>query len=149
LNYLPAVNYTGLDISPEYICSAKKRFGPRGRFYCNDVGLAAIEEEQATFDLVLAIGVIHHLNDAQAARLFDLARLALHSTGRLVTYDGCYVPQQSRIARWLLAKDRGKFVRNREDYLRLALARFSKVEPHLRHDLLRVPYTHLIMRCFD
>jgi hypothetical protein len=37
----------------------------------------------------------------------------------------------------------------REDSLRLALARFSKVKPHLRHDLLRVPYTHLIMRCFD
>ena len=30
LNYLPAVNYTGLDISPEYICSAKKRFGSQG-----------------------------------------------------------------------------------------------------------------------
>jgi SAM-dependent methyltransferase len=149
LNYLPAVNYTGLDISPEYICSAKKRFGSRGRFYCNDVGLAAIEEERGTFDLVLAIGVIHHLNDAQAARLFDLARLALRPTGRLVTYDGCYVPQQSRIARWLLAKDRGKFVRTREDYLRLALVRFSKVDPQLRHDLLRMPYTHLIMRCSD
>ncbi|MGB8370774.1 MAG: class I SAM-dependent methyltransferase [Limisphaerales bacterium] len=149
LNYLPAVNYTGLDISPEYICSAKKRFGSKGRFCCGDVGLAAIEGEQGAFDLVLATGVIHHLDDAQAARLFDLARLVLRPTGRLVTYDGCYIPQQSRIARWMLAKDRGKFVRTREEYLRLALARFSQVEPHLRHDLLRVPYTHLIMRCFD
>jgi hypothetical protein len=85
------------------------------------------------------MGVIHHLDAAQAARLFDLARLALRPTGCLVSYDGCYVPQQSRIARWLLAKDRGKFVRPREDFLWLALARFSKVEPHLRHDLLRVP----------
>ncbi|MGA2242247.1 MAG: class I SAM-dependent methyltransferase [Verrucomicrobiota bacterium] len=149
LNYLPAVNYTGLDISPEYICSARKRFGARGRFCCGDVGLATIEGEQGTFDLVLAIGMIHHLDDAQAARLFDLARLALRPTGRLVTYDGCYVPQQSHIARWLLAKDRGKFVRTREEYLRLALARFSKVELHLRHDLLRIPYTHLIMCCCD
>jgi SAM-dependent methyltransferase len=147
LNYLPMVNYTGLDISPEYICSAKKRFGSRGRFCCADIGPAAIEGEQGTFDLVLATGVIHHLDDAQAARLFDLAHLALRPTGRLVTYDGCYVPQQSRIARWMLSKDRGKFVRSREDYLRLASARFSKVEPHLRHDLLRMPYTHLIMRC--
>ena len=149
LNYLPPVNYTGLDISPEYIDSAKKRFGARGRFWCGDVGRAAIEGEQGTFDLVLATGVIHHLDDAQAARLFDLARLALRPTGRLATFDGCYMPQQSHIARWLLARDRGKFVRTREEYLRLALTRFSKVEPHLRHDLLRVPYTHLIMRCFD
>jgi SAM-dependent methyltransferase len=149
LHYLPAVNYTGLDISPEYIASAKQRFGSRGRFFCGDVGLATIEGEQGTFDLVLAIGVLHHLDDGQAAKLFDLARLALRPSGRLVTYDGCYVPQQSRIARWLLTKDRGKFVRPREEYLRLARARFSKVEPHLRHDLLCMPYTHLIMRCGD
>jgi hypothetical protein len=85
------------------------------------------------------MGVIHHLDAAQAARLFDLARLALRPTGCLVSYDGCYVPQQSRIARWLPAKARGKFVCTCEDPRRLALARFSKVEPHLRHDPLRVP----------
>jgi SAM-dependent methyltransferase len=147
LNYLPAVNYTGLDISPEYIRSARERFGSRGRFFCGDVGLATIEGEQGTFDLVLATGVIHHLDDAQAAKLFNLARRALRPTGRLVTFDGCYVTEQSRIARWLLANDRGKFVRSREAYLRLASERFSKVEPHIRHDLLRMPYTHLIMRC--
>jgi SAM-dependent methyltransferase len=147
LNYLPSTNYTGLDVSPDYIRSATERFGSRGRFLCGDLGLASIEGEQGTFDLVMAIGVIHHLDDAQAARLFDLARLALRPTGRLVTYDGCYVSKQSPIARWMLSKDRGKFIRNREDYLRLASARFPKVEPHLRHDLLRVPYTHLILRC--
>ena len=147
LDHLPAVNYTGLDLSPEYISSAEKRFGSKGRFCCGDVGVATIEGEQGTFDLVLAIGVIHHLDDAQAAKLFDLARRALRPAGRLVTYDGCYVAQQSRIARWLLAKDRGKFVRPREEYLRLALTNFSKVEPHLRNDLLCIPYTHLIMRC--
>ena len=114
-----------VDISPEYICSAKKRFGSRGRFFCSDVGLATIEEEQGTFDLVLAIGVIHHLDDAQAAKLFDLARLALRPTGRLVTYDGCYVPDQSKIARWFLSHDRGNFIRARAEYLRLASARFD------------------------
>jgi SAM-dependent methyltransferase len=147
LHYLPEVHYTGLDISPEYIRSAERRFGSRGRFLCGDLGLGAIGEEQGTFDLVLATGVIHHLNDAQATGLFDLASRALRPAGRLITFDGCYVPQQSPMARWLLAKDRGKFVRRQEDYLRLASACFTKVEPHLRYDLLRVPYTHLIMRC--
>jgi SAM-dependent methyltransferase len=149
LDFLPAVSYTGLDISPEYIRSAKERFGSRGRFLCGDVGSATIEKERGLFDLVLATGVVHHLDDAQAACLFDLARRVLRPTGRLITYDGCYVSQQSRLARWLLARDRGKFVRTREDYLRLASAHFAKVETHLRHDLLRLPYTHLIMRCFN
>ena len=93
LNYLPAVNYTGLDVGPEYIDSARKRFGSKGRFLCGDVGLATIEGEQGAFDLVLATGVIHHLDDTQATKLFDLARLILRPAGRLVTYDGCYVPR--------------------------------------------------------
>lgn len=147
LEYLADVDYTGLDISPEYIASAKKRYGSRGRFLCGDVGMAALEEERGTFDLVLATGVVHHLDDERATRLFELASQVLRPTGRLVTYDGCLVAGQSPIARWLLSRDRGHFIRTREQYLRLASARFSKVQPVLRHDLLRVPYTHLIMRC--
>jgi SAM-dependent methyltransferase len=149
LDYLPDTNYTGLDISPEYISAAKQRYGSRGRFYCGDVGLTAIEGEQGSFDLVMAIGVVHHLDDARAGKLFALARRVLRPTGCLVTYDGCYELQQSRIARWMLAHDRGKFVRTREEYLRLASTHFSKVDLRLRHDLLRIPYTHLIMRCSD
>jgi SAM-dependent methyltransferase len=149
LNYLPESDYTGFDISPEYIAAAQKRFARKGRFYCNDVGLATIEQEQGTFNLVMATGVLHHLDDETAGRLFDLARLALKPEGRLVTYDGCYVPEQSKIARWFLSHDRGNFVRTQAEYLRLASARFSKVDSHLRHDLLRMPYTHLIMVCSE
>jgi SAM-dependent methyltransferase len=96
---------------------------------------------------VLATGVLHHLDNERAAKLFELARTALRPDGRLITYDGCYVPEQSKAVRWVLSKDRGKFVRKREEYLRLASASFSKIEPHIRHDLLRIPYTHLIMCC--
>ena len=147
LEFLPGVNYTGFDVSPEYIEAAKKRYGPRGRFWCSDVGLAAIEQERGTFDLVLATGVLHHLDDGRATKLFALAKLALCPGGRLVTYDGCFVPEQSRLTRWLLRQDRGKFVRRREEYLRLAAGCFPKVEARVRHDMLRIPYTHLVMRC--
>ena len=147
LDYLPQVNYTGVDVSPEYIDAAQKRFGNKGRFLCTDVGLAGLEGELGTFSLVLATGLVHHLDDKQAAAMFDLVRRALRPAGRLITFDGCYVPDQSKAARWLLGKDRGKFVRTRAEYLRLASASFASVESHLRHDLLRIPYTHLIMRC--
>jgi len=147
LNYLPQVDYTGLDHSPEYIDSAVARFGSRGRFLCNDVSLAALEQEQGTFNLALATGVIHHLNDQQAADLFALARRALRPDGRLITFDGCFEPEQPSIAKWMLNNDRGKFVRTRPEYERLASAAFPKVECHLRRDLLRIPYTHLIMLC--
>jgi len=139
------VDYTGFDLSPEYIAAAKRRYGSRGRFFCGDVGRTSLGQER--FDLVLAGGVLHHLEDMEADRLFALARAALKPTGRLVTLDGCYVEGQSRIARWFLAHDRGTHVRTQEHYLRLAEIHFPKVEPYLRHDLLHIPYTHLILRC--
>jgi SAM-dependent methyltransferase len=147
LCHLPDVDYTGVDISAEYIRAAESRFGKRGRFLCSDVGTVTIEQERGTFSLVLATGVLHHLDDERAAKLFDLARLALAPNGRLVTYDGCYLSGQSQIAKWLLNRDRGKYVRTREEYHRLAGQKFSQIESDLRHDMLRVPYTHLIMRC--
>ncbi len=147
LQYLPEVDYTGVDISAEYIESAKKKFGKGRRFLCADASSFSLNGEQGTFDLVLATGVIHHLTDDEAGRLFHFARLALRPGGRFVTFDGCYVPKQSSIARWVLSNDRGKFVRARVEYERLASAAFPKVEGYLRHDLLRIPYTHLIMRC--
>jgi SAM-dependent methyltransferase len=147
LNYMPDVQYTGVDISLEYIQSAKKRFGNKGRFFCDDIGMINIEQEWGTFNLVMATGVVHHLDDAQAAQLFSLARIALRRGGRLITFDGCYVPGQSKVTAWLLGKDRGEFVRTQPEYMRLASGSFSKVEVHVRHDLLRIPYTHLIMRC--
>lgn len=147
LQYLPEVAYTGIDISPEYVESAKKRFGKSRRFVCADVSKFSFEAEQGSFDLVLATGVIHHLNDAEARRLFEFARLALRPGGRLVTFDGCFVPNQSRIAGWVLRNDRGKYVRTRNAYAQLAASAFSHVQSHLRNDLLRIPYTHLIMCC--
>jgi len=144
---LPGVEYTGIDISAKYIDAARKRFRDQGRFLCSDVGVATVEREKGAFSLVLATGVLHHLDDERAARLFELARVALRQDGRLITYDGCYVPEQSKLARWVLSKDRGKFVRTRDEYVRLASGCFSKVESHVRHDLLRIPYTHLIMYC--
>jgi cyclopropane fatty-acyl-phospholipid synthase-like methyltransferase len=147
LKSMPDVHYTGFDINRDYIASAQKRFGNKGRFFCDDVGMINIEQELGTFDLVMAIGVVHHLNDAQAQQLFQLARTALRPEGRMITFDGCYVSGQSKITAWLLSRDRGKFVRAQTEYVRLASASFSKVEAHVRHDLLRIPYTHLIMRC--
>ena len=147
VRHLPPTNYLGVDISPEYVEAAKRRFGSRARFCCSDIGSFGLNGEQGTFDVALATGVVHHLDDALARGLFELAARALRPGGRLVTFDGCYEPGQSSMARWFLRHDRGKFVRPRPDYERLAATAFSKVQSHVRHDLLRIPYTHLIMIC--
>jgi hypothetical protein len=96
---------------------------------------------------VIAIGVLHHLNDADATRLLTLGRSALRPGGRLVTMDPCYTAHQSRIAQFVISHDRGRNVRDDERYGHLANRVFPRVETHVRGDLSRIPYTHLVMEC--
>jgi cyclopropane fatty-acyl-phospholipid synthase-like methyltransferase len=143
---LPAVEYHGFDLSADYIASARKRFGERGHFHVEAVN-AELVKKYAGFDLVLATGVLHHLTDAEAVDLFRVAQAALKPGGRLVTLDGCFVDGQSAIACHLLRKDRGQFVRNEAAYLALARQVFNSVRSSVTTDLLRIPYTHIILEC--
>ncbi|MBK8535845.1 MAG: methyltransferase domain-containing protein [Candidatus Competibacteraceae bacterium] len=68
LEFLLLVNYVGFDASARYIAAAQKRFGPRGRFFCAMVNRYTLQEKN--FDLVIASGILHHLNDAEALELF-------------------------------------------------------------------------------
>ena len=146
LNDLIDVEYTGLDINDAYIRSAQSRYGEKGTFICGKVSEDAVEGEDR-FDIVIALGLLHHLDDHEAAVLFRLSRRVLKPGGRLITFDGCYVPHQSALARWFLSMDRGRFVRTEDQYLKLASGSFSNLKSSLHHDFLRIPYTILIMEC--
>ena len=140
--------YVGFDMNPGYIEAAQRRWGGRGRFRCQKVEAATLAEGDA-YDIVIANGILHHLDDEEAGRLFDIAHRALRPGGWLVTYDNVYTEDQHWFARWLIARDRGKAVRTREGYEKLARARFPRIESTILHDTLRVPYTILIMRCVN
>lgn len=146
---LPAgIHYVGFDKSEPYVRAARARFGDRGTFFCRTVDRAVVDELGAgSFDLVIAHGVLHHLDDAEADEFFALARSALRFGGRVITADGCYVSGQSRIARYLLARDRGAHVRTEAAYRLLAARHFASVESHVRHDTSRVPYTIVYLMC--
>lgn len=145
LDYLPDVRYTGVDISESYIEAARSRYGDRAEFAVGDA--TYVDFDDSNFDLVMAIGLLHHLPDEGVRRVIAAATRALKPGGRLITFDGCYVKGQHPLARALLNLDRGEFVRTESAYLNLVDGCFLKVEPRVRHDLLRVPYTHLILNC--
>lgn len=146
LPYLPEAQYLGVDANESYIEAARKRYGHRGRFVCDRVSHQSVQD-LGEFDIVLALGLVHHLADDEARDLFRMGRTALRTGGRLVTMDGCYTPDQSAAARYLLSRDRGRFIRTESEYLKLAGEWFSDVRPVLRHDALRIPYTTLFMVC--
>ena len=144
--YLPKVEYVGCDLSQKYIEAALTRFGDRATFICRKVSATTLEK-YSSFDIVLAVGILHHLDDAEALQLFCLAQAALKPGGRLVTFDGVFVANQSPCARYIISKDRGQNVRTKEGYLSIASQVFSNIVVNIRHDLLRIPYTHIILEC--
>ncbi len=145
LELLQDVNYIGLDHNPNYIATATKKYGAKGTFICagvdqlNDFGLK-------TFDRIIILGVMHHLDDAQLAKLMMSLKDRLNQGGTLITFDVAYEDKQNLIAKLLAKNDRGKFVRTKEQYLKFIQVSFKNEQADIRHDLLRVPYTHLLTR---
>src|SRR5216683_270866 len=143
--YLPDSEYVGFDMSSKYIEMARKRF-PHAQFVCERVSQFSLAKQQS-FDAVLALGIVHHLDDQEARQLFQIAYDALKSGGKLITFDGVWTNDQSPVARWLLARDRGEHVRNEGEYVNIASQVFANVKANVRHDLIRIPYSHLILEC--
>jgi SAM-dependent methyltransferase len=146
-DYLGDVRYTGIDVSADYIAYARVRFGDRAEFYVNDA--TAIDVSAGRFDLAVSLGVLHHLDDAEARQLLRSAARALGPTGRMVTLDGAFVQAQSRAARFIISRDRGRHVRTPDAYMELAASAFSDITLVIREDLLRIPYTHCVLECSE
>jgi SAM-dependent methyltransferase len=146
LSWFPEPQYYGFDISPRYIRYAKDRYGKQGHFFCQYFEEAALEWLPPA-DVVLLMGLVHHLDDKETVQLFRTLRRAMKTDGRLFTLDGCYREGQSRIARRLLDMDRGRFIRDEQAYQALAVRVFPTVAVSVREDFFRIPYTTIIMEC--
>lgn len=147
LRWLTDVSYVGFDPSAAYIAAATQRYGDRGRFFVAGIDDIDPSKLGGQFDVVLAKGVLHHVDDLQAERVFSLARAVVADGGRVVTLDGSLEKEQPRLARFLIRRDRGRNVRSAEGYADIARRFFSSVAVTVRHDRLRVPYTHAILVC--
>ena len=145
VEHLGQVDYVGVDVSESYVARAGRMFGDRAEFRVGDA--MDLDDDLCGFDLVLAFGVIHHLDDEGALRLLKGARAALATGGRFVSVDPALVSDDRAAARLLVAWDRGDHVRGPAEYKRLAEAIFDSVLCDVRRDLLSIPYTHCVLEC--
>jgi SAM-dependent methyltransferase len=145
IKHLSGCDYVGIDHNPEYINKARESFGTKGEFHCIDINDAKFKDF-GTFDTVLLLGVLHHLDDDEVKQLVKVIPAAMKPTGTLVTFDCALEKGQHPVARLLAKIDRGRYARNAEHYRSLIEPTFAVQEEIIRHDLLKVPYTHAIYR---
>ena len=145
LGQLTGACYLGIDHNPKYIAQARSKFGTQGKFECIDLNALSIDEHEK-FDTALLIGVLHHLSEDEVEGLLSKVSFLLSKDGKLVTFDCAIVKGQHRVARLLAKLDRGRFVRSPQHYRALIERAFDVETEIVRHDLLKVPYTHAVFR---
>ena len=98
----------------------------------------------SSFDLIIAMGVLHHLNNSILDEFVRESYRILKSGGRLTTFDPAYHKNQSLISKWVVSRDRGKWVRNVDDYLN-PMRKMYRQEPTIKiyTNLLKIPYDHI------
>ena len=143
--YLGDIEYEGYDASETYINYAKKLYGhnEKIRLYCELVESSNLKNK-SYFDVVLASGLIHHLSKESCKTLFKTAFDALKPEGRFVTIDNVLTSEQSWMARKIILQDRGEYIRSELDYKDLFKDVFPNTNFAIHHDILRIPYTHII-----
>ncbi|MGA9275382.1 MAG: hypothetical protein WBV89_00400, partial [Ilumatobacter sp.] len=94
---------------------------------------------------VMAIGVFHHMDNDTVNDALATARTALRSGGRFVSIDPTFTDDQHRVAKWLIERDRGCHVRRPDVLAALVDDHFPTATTSVRDDLLRTPYTHVIV----
>lgn len=146
VDYLPDVAYTGIDLSESYIEYAKQHREVRGQFIAADATTMS-PDELGTFDRVMMHGLLHHLDDDEVVPVVAAAARACAPHGRVMAVDGCYRDGQSRIAKFLLDRDRGQAVRDEDGYRSILEQSFDHVEIHILEGVLRIPYTVCVAVC--
>lgn len=141
LRYLPRVTYIGLDRNVMSIERAKRTYGSRGTFICDDVENFD-KYELPPVDVAVAIGILHHVDDDVALKLLHATAATLKPSGRLITVDPCFHREQSIIQRLVVSADRGRHVRPFDRYVELCSAVFR--EPKAAFQCGHVPFPHSI-----
>jgi SAM-dependent methyltransferase len=145
---LPPVDYVGFDTDADSIAWARRRFGDRGRFFCEELAERHLREI-GRFDAVMMMGLLHHLDEPACDALLRLVGEALVPGGRAVSLDTVLYEGQSALSRALAKNDRGDFVRTPAGFERLARRSFGAVQGRVVGDCGLVVSAHYLMRLSD
>jgi SAM-dependent methyltransferase len=122
-------DYLGIDLNPQYIADANRRYaglGERVHFRAQDAA-TFVAPPGERFDFVLVNSFLHHVDD-------QTVKSILSNLGRLLASDGhvhileLVLPQSSSIPLFLARADRGRFPRAIEKWREMFFEFFEPVE---------------------
>jgi SAM-dependent methyltransferase len=139
-----AVEYVGTDLDPSYIEHARKTYGDSAQFW--ECGVSELADlDLGLFDAIIAMNLLHHLDDQEILGLCDGLKPLLTIQGRFITCDPCFVVQQGKIERMITSWDRGRFVRFPDQYAQLLSRQFGAVSSKTLPGGSRIPNTGVVM----
>ena len=147
LRYLPDVDYIGIDINPDYIAFATRAYGNKGTFLVGGTQSFLGQSRFKGADITLAFGLLHHLDDEEAAHCLQFAHDALRAKGRFICHEACWIPNQGAFSKYVMSIDRGRSIRTKEQYRQLAGKVFNKVDAWVNTNPLRIPYVTIVLEC--
>lgn len=141
---IDAKKYIGLDFNSSYIEEARSKF-PHDTFkVVNLTNLQTTDYEKV--DRIILLGIIHHLDNNESMVLLDKLYSLLTENGVIYTLDPLFVSVEKtsdRIANFIASKDRGQYVREEKEYLKLFSFKIEKIEKTVFNNLLKIPFYHL------
>lgn len=136
-------DYLGIDISKDYIDAARSRH-PTFSFECIDFTSLTSKSHLVPlggFNLILAYGLMHHLDDNLCRQFFNKAHEILQPNGHIICFDGCIYPTQRKRKSIFVRADRGKFIRTPGELKSLSEQAGFNCISTIEEDSLLIPYS--------
>ncbi|QDT56683.1 23S rRNA (guanine(745)-N(1))-methyltransferase [Caulifigura coniformis] len=128
--FFPPDSYVGADLSEAYIAAAQAKF-PGHRFVVQDGTRTSFQE--AEFDACMISGVLHHLDDSQAAQLLEEASRVVRPGGTIVVWEDIPSRWWNGVGHVIHRLDLGNHIRSPEGYRQLLQRHFTIVcSEHMR-----------------
>ena len=138
--------YLGIEPLESCVLSAKKLYKDSTATFLLGDHTALKSLTEGTFDLIFAIGVLHHIDDLVFNEFVEQAFRLLKPGARLMTFDPVLHPNQSKLSKWVVKQDRGHWVRTENEYLTVIKKLFlDNTDSRIYSNLLRIPYDHILI----
>jgi len=147
LPWLPPVEYIGFDVNGSYIAAAQRKYGDRGTFVVGDTMAIWDDSRFQAADIVIALGILHHLDDEQAAYCIRFAHRVLKPGGRFVCLEACWISDQGILSRYIMSRDRGQHIRTEQSYRDLVETVFRQPKLWIQQRPMRIPYVTVVLEC--